>query len=111
MRTSAYLLIGTAAVALATQSLAQTTQEETAQAANQPQVAQTSGDEIIVTATKRATTVQDVPFSINAQTEEDIQRANAQTIEDLSRNVAGLTVQNLGRLRATLMTSTVTKPL
>src|SRR5918993_1027348 len=96
MRTSAYLLIGTAAVALATQSLAQTTQEETAQAVNQPEVAQTSGDEIIVTATKRATTVQDVPFSINAQTEEDIQRANAQTIEDLSRNIAGLTVQNLG---------------
>src|SRR5215204_189616 len=96
MRTSAYLLIGTAAVALATQSLAQTTQEETAQAANQPQVAQTSGAEIIVTATKRATRVQDVPFSINAQTEEDLRRANAQTIEDISRNVAGLTVQNLG---------------
>src|ERR671912_2873851 len=96
MRTSAYLLIGTAAVALATQSLAQTTQEETAQAVNQPEVAQTSGDEIIVTATKRATTVQDVPFSINAQTQEDIQRANASTIEEISRNVAGLAVQNLG---------------
>src|SRR5918993_1556073 len=96
MRTSAYLLIGTAAAALATQSLAQTTQEDTAQAANQPEVARTSGDEIIVTATKRATRVQDVPFSINAQTEEDLQRANAQTIEDISRNVAGLTVQNLG---------------
>ena len=27
---------------------------------------------------------------------QDIQRANAQTIEDISRNVAGLTVQNLG---------------
>ena len=40
--------------------------------------------------------VQDVPFSINAQTQADIQRANAQTIEDISRNVAGLTVQNLG---------------
>ncbi len=51
---------------------------------------------IIVTATKRASTVQDVPFSINAQTQEDIQRAHAQTIEDISRNVAGLTVQNLG---------------
>ena len=51
---------------------------------------------IIVTATKRASTVQDVPFSINAQTQADIQRANAQTIEDISRNVAGLTVQNLG---------------
>src|SRR4029434_4897156 len=54
------------------------------------------GDVIIVTATKRATTVQDVPFSINAQTQEDIQRANASTIEDIRRNVAGLAVQNLG---------------
>jgi iron complex outermembrane receptor protein len=53
-------------------------------------------DEIIVTATKRNSTVQDVPFSINAQTQEDIQRSGATTIEDLSRNVAGLTVQNLG---------------
>ena len=51
---------------------------------------------IIVTATKRASTVQDVPFSINAQSEEDIQKSGAVTIEDLSRNVAGLTVQNLG---------------
>src|SRR5262249_39992596 len=31
-----------------------------------------------------------------AQTQEDIERAHAQTIEDISRNVAGLTVQNLG---------------
>ncbi|WP_246443993.1 TonB-dependent receptor plug domain-containing protein [Sphingomonas sediminicola] len=94
MRRSAILLVGTAAVALATPSFAQTAPEATAQAANQPEDMQ--GDEIIVTATKRATTVQDVPFSINAQTEQDIQRANAQTIEDLSRNIAGLTVQNLG---------------
>ncbi|HEY0446734.1 MAG TPA: TonB-dependent receptor [Allosphingosinicella sp.] len=55
-----------------------------------------SDSDIIVTATKRASTVQDVPFSINAQTEEDIQRSGATTIEDLSRNVAGLSVQNLG---------------
>ncbi len=53
-------------------------------------------DEIIVTATLRESTVQDVPFSINAQTQEDIERSGATTIEDLSRNVAGLTVQNLG---------------
>ena len=90
------LLIGTAAIAIATPSFAQTGQEEVAQAANQPSDAQTGGDEIIVTATKRASRVQDVPFSINAQTEEDIQRANANTIEDISRNVAGLAVQNLG---------------
>ena len=53
-------------------------------------------DVIIVTATKRAQTLQEVPFSINAQTQEDIQRTGSQNLEDLSRNVAGLTIQNLG---------------
>jgi len=94
MRTSAILLIGTAAVAIASPAFAQTTQEATAQAANPP--AEQLGEDIIVTATKRASTVQEVPFSVNAQTQADIERANAQTIEDISRNVAGLTVQNLG---------------
>ena len=54
------------------------------------------GEVIIVTATKRALSLIDVPFSINAQTEADIERSGANTIEDLSRNVAGLTIQNLG---------------
>ncbi|MGI8705490.1 MAG: TonB-dependent receptor plug domain-containing protein [Sphingomicrobium sp.] len=107
MRIRAHLLIGTALVALSAPSFAQTEQpvtpqqtgpteaEAIAQVADEP-LAQTSGDDIVVTATKRASTVQDVPFSINAQTQEDIQRANAQTLEDIARNVAGLTVQNLG---------------
>ncbi|WP_425996355.1 TonB-dependent receptor [Caulobacter sp. DWR1-3-2b1] len=56
----------------------------------------TSVDEIIVTATKRNSTIMDVPFSINAQTQQDIQRSGAVTLEDLSRNVASLTIQNLG---------------
>lgn len=64
-------------------------------------VAQDTGTEntsdiIIVTATKRDANLQDIPFSINAQTAEDIQRSGAVTLEDLSRNVAGLAVQNLG---------------
>ncbi|HET9335350.1 MAG TPA: TonB-dependent receptor, partial [Sphingomicrobium sp.] len=88
-------LVSAAALAVATPAWAQTQEEQQAQAANQATEA-SQGDLIIVTATKRASTVQDVPFSINAQTEEDLQRANAQTIEDISRNVAGLTVQNLG---------------
>jgi iron complex outermembrane receptor protein len=53
-------------------------------------------EEITVTATKRETTIQDVPFSINAQTQLDIQRSGVTDLEELSRNVAGLTVQNLG---------------
>ena len=55
-------------------------------------------EEIVVTATKRSKSIQDVPFSINAQTAKDIQRAGATNIEELSRNVAGLAIQNLGCL-------------
>ena len=51
---------------------------------------------IVVTATKRESSLRDVPFSINAQTEEDIRKSGAVTLEDLSRNVAGLAIQNLG---------------
>ena len=42
---------------------------------------------IIVTATKRDANLQDIPFSINAQTAADIQRSGAVTLEDLSRCV------------------------
>jgi len=58
--------------------------------------AQSQSEEIIVTATKREVSLQDVPFSVNAQTQEDIQRSGATTLEDLSRNVAGMAIQNLG---------------
>ena len=51
---------------------------------------------MIVTATKRAQLAQDVPFSLNVQSEEDIKRLNTTNLEDLSRNVAGLSIQNLG---------------
>ena len=66
-----------------------------------PAVAQTPPEEaetdtIVVTATLRDANLQDIPFSINAQTAEDIQRSGATTLEEISRNVAGLTIQNLG---------------
>jgi len=53
-------------------------------------------EEVMVTATKRASTIKDVPFSINVQTQEDIERSGATNLEDLARNIASLTVQNLG---------------
>ena len=67
-------------------------------APNPPTEQQQDQDEenIVVTATLRETSLLEVPFSINAQTEEDIQRSAANTLEDLSRNVAGLSIQNLG---------------
>ncbi len=51
---------------------------------------------VIVTATKRDASIQDVPFSINAQTAEDIARTGAANLEDVARSVAGLSIQNLG---------------
>ena len=94
MRLPYILLFSTAAIGIAAPSFAQTGQEEAAQAATPPEATQEG--EIVFTATKRASRIQDVPFSINAQTEKDIQRANASTIEDISRNVAGLAIQNVG---------------
>ena len=52
--------------------------------------------EITVTARKRAESLQDVPFAISARTGEQLDQFGATNIEDVSRNVAGLSVQNLG---------------
>jgi iron complex outermembrane recepter protein len=79
------LLSGIAALAVSTPAFAQDAAEE-----------EVEGNEIIVTATKRSETIQDVPFSINAQTAAQMQKTGATSIEDISRSVAGLTVQNLG---------------
>ena len=80
--------------ALATAAPAQTPTQTGGQASTAA-AAPGEGD-IIVTATKRNSRLQDVPFSINAQTQLDIQRSGATTLEDISRSVAGLTIQNLG---------------
>jgi iron complex outermembrane recepter protein len=61
-----------------------------------PAADEASGNDIIVTATKRNASLQDIPFSINAQTAEDIRKSGAANLEDISRNVAGLAIQNLG---------------
>jgi iron complex outermembrane receptor protein len=53
-------------------------------------------DEIIVTATKRATSLQDVPFSVAAVTGEDMRQAGANNVVEFARNVAGLTITDLG---------------
>lgn len=87
MNARAYLLAGLSPLALfSAPALAQNTAPS----------AEDDGNIIIVTATKRDANLQDIPFSINAQTAEDIQKSGAVTLEDLSRNVAGLSVQNLG---------------
>ncbi|HVT58019.1 MAG TPA: TonB-dependent receptor [Thermoanaerobaculia bacterium] len=51
---------------------------------------------ITVTARKREETLQDVPFSIAAPTEDMLRSRGAENIEGIAANVAGFTVQNLG---------------
>ena len=53
-------------------------------------------EELVVTARKRDEALIDVPFSVNAMSEAKMRATGATNIEDLSRNVAGFTVQNLG---------------
>ncbi len=58
--------------------------------------AQTLLGEVQVTARKRAESIQDVPFAVSARSGESLEAAGATNIEDVSRNVAGFSVQNLG---------------
>ncbi len=51
---------------------------------------------IVVTAQKRATALQEVPFSIAAVTSEDIEQSGATNIVDVARNVPGLYITDLG---------------
>ncbi len=53
-------------------------------------------EEMVVTARKREETVQEVPMSVAAPTEQQLRDMGAETIENVSANVAGFTVQNLG---------------
>ncbi len=53
-------------------------------------------EEIVVSAQKRTTTLQEVPFSVAAVTSEDIKQSGATNIVDIARNVPGLYITDLG---------------
>ncbi|HKR36371.1 MAG TPA: TonB-dependent receptor plug domain-containing protein, partial [Steroidobacteraceae bacterium] len=53
-------------------------------------------EQIIVTAQKRATALQDVPFSVAAPTGEQIRNAGASSLPELGRMVPGLAIADLG---------------
>ena len=53
-------------------------------------------EEITVTSLKRDSTIRDVPFSVAAPTEGELQQRGVQDIEGVAANVAGFSVQNLG---------------
>src|SRR6266403_1367942 len=64
--------------------------------ASAQQIDQTAIQEVIVTATKRAENLQDVPFSVSATSQDQIRDSGAINIVDLARSVAGLAIADLG---------------
>src|SRR5690606_2993637 len=82
----AALLGGTAVVALSAQPvLAQDEQPATAEDSD-------SGNAIIVTATKRERTLQDVPVAVSVTSEETIERGQIRDLKDLQTVVPSLQV-------------------
>ena len=53
-------------------------------------------EEVIVTAQKRAANLQDVPFSVASTSDDQIRDSGSGNIVDLARNIAGLTIADLG---------------
>src|SRR5688572_8186614 len=53
-------------------------------------------ERVVVTAQKRTSALQDVPFSVAAASEQQIRDSGSTNIVDLSRNFAGLTITDLG---------------
>ena len=53
-------------------------------------------EEIVVTAQKRTESLQDIPFSVAAVTEETIRRSGTTNLVELARNVSGLAITDLG---------------
>ncbi len=64
--------------------------------AEEQEAAEEFSEEVTVTARKREESLQEVPFSIVAPTEEILRNRGAMNLEDVSANVGGFTVQNLG---------------
>ncbi len=62
----------------------------------EPDAADEFSEEVTVTARKREESLQEVPFSVVAPDEETLRNRGAMNLEDISANVGGFTVQNLG---------------
>ncbi|MAM40757.1 MAG: TonB-dependent receptor [Erythrobacter sp.] len=96
-------LVGTAAIVLPTSAFAQDAdQEQAAQYDNaEEQAASPDPNVIIVTATKREQTLQEVPVAVSVTTAETIERAQIRDIADLATVVPSLQVSQLQSAFAT----------
>lgn len=86
---SATMLTG---VAFASQASAQ----EVADAETEASAASTDGDVILVTGTRRATTIQDTPINISAIGAEDIARQRIDDVRDIADFTPGMTISDTG---------------
>ncbi|MCB5426332.1 TonB-dependent receptor [Altererythrobacter sp. CC-YST694] len=89
----AAFLVGAAGIAVAAPSVAFAQQEE--ELAQPADDRAGSGNEILVTATKREQTLQDVPVAVSVTTGEAIQRAEIRDLKDLQTIVPSLRVTQL----------------
>ncbi len=90
---SAFVSISSFGTATLAQDAEGETMEEAQKAADEGKV---FAEEVTVTARKREETLQDVPFSVAAPTEELLRDRGVDSLEGISANVAGFSVQNLG---------------
>ena len=96
LNTAIFAFVFSFALVFSLNVVAQEGQDEQEETLSAVEEASYTLQRMIVTAAKRAQLAKDVPFSLNVQSEEDIKRLNTTNLEDLSRNVAGLSIQNLG---------------
>ncbi len=90
---SARLLLScTAAVLALAAPVAAWAQEEAQPATDMPDVSEGQGNEIVVTATKREQTLQDVPVAVTVTTAETIERAQIRDLKEISSIVPSLRV-------------------
>jgi iron complex outermembrane recepter protein len=69
---------------------------QTAESANQPAAAANQLEDIIVTAEKRASTVQDTPISMTAVSGEELQKAGITDLSGVVREVPGISMRTAG---------------
>ena len=83
------------AVALPATAYAQEAKVEEAKPAPEAPAVEADGNEIVVTATKREQTLQDVPVAVSVTTAETIERAQVRDLKDLQTLVPALRVSQL----------------
>ncbi|MEA3262857.1 MAG: TonB-dependent receptor [Pseudomonadota bacterium] len=89
------LLLGAAALPATAYAQEAPIEEEAQPAPDAPEAAEGEGNEIVVTATKREQTLQDVPVAVSVTTAETIERAQIRDLKDLQTLVPALRVTQL----------------